>query len=160
MTIEKTESNPGSSAPDTEACKERRENAKKIARKYVLLTGGVGVIPVPLFDQVSIGALQGKMIYDLGQLYGVKIARYRTKAIILAILGGAHAQWIPRFIVGNITLLVPGVNVVAMLITRPALAGAITYAIAKVFIKQFESGHTLEDFDTEQAKKDLAKELK
>ncbi|MEN8215013.1 MAG: YcjF family protein [Pseudomonadota bacterium] len=139
---------------------QRRESAEKIVNKYILLSGGAGLIPVPLFDQVSIAAIQAKMVYDLGQNYNVEIATYRVRAIILSILGGAHSQWITRYIMGYLTMFVPGINVVGTLITRPALAGAITYTIGKIFIKQFENGATLESFDTEQARNEFAEHFK
>lgn len=135
-------------------------NAKTIVKKYMVVAGGIGIIPVPLFDQISIGALQAKMIYDLGQLYKVNIVEYRVKAIIAAILGGAHSQWITRYLVGYLTMLIPGINVVGTLVTRPALAGTITYVIGDIFIKQFEKGATLENFDVEKAKQDFAEQFK
>jgi hypothetical protein len=45
----------------------------------MVVAGGIGIIPVPLFDQISIGALQAKMIYDLGQLYKVNIVDIGSK---------------------------------------------------------------------------------
>ncbi|MBF0276130.1 MAG: hypothetical protein HQM13_00005, partial [SAR324 cluster bacterium] len=137
-----------------------QENAEKIVKKYILLSGGAGLIPIPLFDQIVIGSLLVKMTFDLGQLYEVKITRFRSKAIITAILGGAHAEWIPRFIMRGLILFAPGINVVGMMVLRPAFAGAITYAVGNIFIKQFEAGHTLENFDQKQAKKDFGEQIK
>ncbi|MBF0287253.1 MAG: hypothetical protein HQM14_05485, partial [SAR324 cluster bacterium] len=34
-----------------------QENAEKIVKKYILLSGGAGLIPIPLFDQIVIGSL-------------------------------------------------------------------------------------------------------
>jgi hypothetical protein len=57
-------------------------------------------------------------------------------------------------------MLVPGINVVGTLVTRPVLAGTITYVIGDIFIKQFEKGATLENFNVEQAKQDFAERFK
>lgn len=131
------------------------EQADQLIQRYALTAGGVGFIPIPLFDQVSVGALCGKLIYDLGQIYGIPTPQYRTKATLAAVLGGAHTQWITYFVMGFATLMVPGVGFLASLAVRPLLAGAITYTIGNLFKRQFSQGRTLEDFDVAKARREF-----
>ncbi len=151
--------NTNAVVPVPEIDPQQRKNAEKIVNKYIVLSGGVGLIPLPLLDQISIGALQGKMIYDLGQLYNIPIDKYQVKAIIASILGGAHSGWISSALVRYLTVIVPGVNVVGILVIRPVLAALVTYAIGKIFIKQFQAGHKLKDFDLQKVRKDFAKQM-
>lgn len=138
----------------------KRAEAEKIVKMYIGISAGVGVLPVPLVDQITIGALQGKMIYDLGRLYGVETSRYRTRGIVVAILGGAHAQWIPRYLMGYAAMLVPGLNTYGMFVARPVAAGAITYAVSRIFLRHFEAGGTLENLDVQAAKRGFGEDLK
>ena len=157
---EKSTISATASMPDSVPRTSRQENAKKIVTEYICLSGGIGLIPLPFFDQLSIGALQAKMIYDLGQLYQVETAKYRVKAIVAAILGGAHSGWISRTIIGYLALLAPGISVVSTLFIRPTIAGTVTYVIGNIFIRHFESGRTLEEIDLIQARKDFTEQLK
>jgi uncharacterized protein (DUF697 family) len=47
---------------------------------------------------------------------------------------------------------IPGVGGLIGMVASPALAGASTYALGKVFIQHFESGGTLLDFDPAKMK--------
>ncbi|CAK0745436.1 DUF697 domain-containing protein [Gammaproteobacteria bacterium] len=131
------------------------EQARILIHYYTLTASGIGFIPFPLFDQVSISALLGKMIHDLGRIYDVPTPEYRTKAIISAILGGAHTQWITYYLIGVATLLLPGVGFLGSLAVRPLLSGAITHTMGHIFMRQFANGKTLETFDTVAAAQDF-----
>jgi uncharacterized protein (DUF697 family) len=127
------------------------QQARALIQRYALSAGGVGFVPVPLFDQITVGALCGKMIYDLGQIYQVPTPKYRIKATLVAVLGGAHTQWITYFVMGVTTFLLPGLAFLGTLAVRPLLSGAITHTVGHIFLRQFAKGKTLENFDTAAA---------
>jgi len=123
--------------------KKKNAEAMKIVNKYVLLSGGTGLIPVPFFDQVAIGVLLAKMLSDLCQLYGAKFSDNKIEAIVSSVLGGAHSDWITTYIGKYLYKIAPGINMVGSVITRPLVSAAITYVIGKNFVIHFESGSML-----------------
>ena len=125
--------------------KELRKRALKIVHNYTLLAGGIGFIPIPSFYQVAVGGLLGKMLYDLGKLYGTSLTRQKNKAIIAAVLGGAHSDWITVYLGNNIEKILPGMSVISNTIARPVVAAGITYAIGRLFVKHFDSGAWLRE---------------
>ncbi len=119
--------------------KQLRKRALKIVNNYTLLSGGMGLIPNP-FYQVAVGGLLGKMLYDLSELYGTSLTKQKNKAIIAAVLGGAHSEWITAYLGNNIEKILPDMAAIGNTIARPVVAVGITYAIGRLFVKHFESG--------------------
>ncbi len=117
----------------------QKERAMSIVKRYTLFSAGVGIIPLPFLDQVAIGGLLAKMLYELTQVYNVKWSDHQIKMIAAAALGGAHAQWIPYYL-----LHLPNLNqsalFVGMTFARPLTAGGLAYAIGSLFVSHFESG--------------------
>jgi uncharacterized protein (DUF697 family) len=134
---------------------DRQRRAQKMIQGHAAAAAGIGLVPVPLFDQISVAAICGKLIYELGQLYAIPVSRYKVKATVAAVLGGAHTQWITFFTMGVITWVIPGVGFLGTLAVRPALAGAITYALGKVFARQFEAGRNLDNFNVDAARREF-----
>ena len=118
----------------------------------MLLSGGVGIVPIPLVDFVGVTAIQLALVKQLSSLYGVEYTSGASKRTISALIGGA----IPAF--GSATVsswlkLVPGVGSVLGSSTMMLLSGASTYAIGHVFAQHFEQGGTILDIETHQVKK-------
>jgi len=59
---------------------------------YVALCGGAEFVALPGLNQVMIGGLVAKMIQEISALYRVSLTRHKAKLILLAVLGGAHAE--------------------------------------------------------------------
>ncbi|MEK8021179.1 MAG: DUF697 domain-containing protein [Candidatus Parabeggiatoa sp.] len=133
LNTDKGEEQTVSSQPSTKQARTNR--ALKSVNKYVLLSGGVGLIPAPFFDQVVIAGLLAKMLSDLSQIYQVKLSNHKIKVIVASVLGGAHSSWITHYM-ANYLKFVPGINVMG----RTIVSGAITYTIGRLFIRHFESG--------------------
>jgi uncharacterized protein (DUF697 family) len=55
--------------------------------------------------------------------------------------------------VSSVIKVIPLVGSLAGLVSLPLVASSATYALGKVFIKHFESGGTLLNFDPESTKK-------
>ena len=119
---------------------ELRRRALKIVNRYTLLSVGIGLIPTPFLYQAAVGGLLSKMLYDLCELYGTSLSKQKHKAIITAVLGGAHAEWITVYLRGYIRTGLHGMSVSGTSIARPVVAAGIAYAVGKLFITHFESG--------------------
>lgn len=123
-----------------------RLQADNVVKKHVMYCAGVGLIPLPFFDQVMIGGLLGKMLHDLCKVYGENWSDHKVKIIISAVLGGAHTDWIPGFVVRTLGLH-QGAQFTGLMILRPATAGAVAYTLGQWFVQHFESGAWQTVFD-------------
>ena len=117
----------------------------------MLLSGGVGIVPIPLVDFVGVTAIQLALVKQLSSLYGVEYTSSATKRTIGALIGGA----IPAF--GSSTLaswlkLIPGVGSVLGGSAMMLLSGASTYAVGHVFAQHFEKGGTILDIEPRKVK--------
>ncbi len=115
------------------------QQAMNIVKRHALMCGAVGIIPIPLFDQVTIGALLAKMLHDICAVYNVKWTEHQVKTIVTAILGGAHSQWIPSYVL-HLAHLSQGALLVGMTFARPLTSAGLAYALGSWFVSHFESG--------------------
>ncbi len=144
---------PAEEAIPVLSSEERLVAADKIIMKNVYCTAGIGCVPIPLVDLVGIGSFQALMIKQLSNLYGVKFNDHIAKNLVTALLGTLSARVITAGVVGSIFKFIPGFGaVVGSLLAVPAVAGSVTYAIGRVFVKHFEEGGTLLDLNVEKAK--------
>jgi len=120
--------------------KSKKKEALRIVRRYMFLSGGIGLIPLPLVDQIMLSGLLAKMLHELFRLYGTKLSEHKAKAIIAAVLGGAHSDWIPRYLLTYVDKLMPKATGVAQIVIRPAIAVAITYSVGLLFVHHFDKG--------------------
>ena len=130
----------------------RRAKAESAINYSMLLSGGVGIVPIPLVDFVGVTAIQLALVKQLSSLYGVEYTSSATKRAISALIGGA----IPAFgsnTVASWLKLIPGVGSVLGGSAMMLLSGASTYAVGHVFAQHFEQGGTILDIETSQVKK-------
>lgn len=131
--------------------KKLKNRALQIVNRYTLLAGGVGLIPTPFFYQVAVAGLLSKMLYDLSELYGTSLSKQKNKAIVAAVLGGAHSEWITVYLSGNMKKILPGIAAIGNTVARPVVAAGVTYAVGKLFVQHFESGAWLKEASASSA---------
>ena len=139
---------------------EKEIRAMHVANRFMLYTGGAGLIPIPLFDLAAVAALQVKMLSDLSKCYGLTLDKDRGKSLITALIGGALPTTLGYGAVGSFLKRLPVVGPIVGVFTVSAFAAASTYAVARVFIQHFESGGTFLDFKPEEVRDHYAAELK
>ena len=130
----------------------QRAKVESAINYSMLLSGSVGIVPIPLVDFVGVTAIQLALVKQLSSLYGVEYTSSATKRTITALIGGA----IPAF--GSMTVaswvkMIPVVGSVLGGSTMMLLSGASTYAIGHVFARHFEKGGTVLDIEANQVKK-------
>ncbi len=118
----------------------KKRDAMKIVRRYMLLSGGIGLVAVPWLDQMILAGLLAKMIHDLCRLYGINMAEHKLESVITAVLGGAHSEWISRYLRRYSKRYLPGIRGIAGIVIRPAIAVAITYSVGMLFVHHFDKG--------------------
>ncbi len=124
---------------------DKQKQAEQIVKKYVLLSLGGGLVPIPNLDIAAVTAIQIDMLKQICQLYKVSYSGSEGKAIISVVAGNSLAS-----LGASMIKLLPGVGTVIGAMSMPILSGASTYALAHAVILHFESDGTLFDIDTEK----------
>jgi uncharacterized protein (DUF697 family) len=137
----------------------RVARAEGIVNSHVALAMGAGFVPLPLLDLVAVSGVQLKLLKALGDLYGVPFTENRVKSIVTSLLGGVGSTSLAVASVGSVAKIVPGLGPVLGVVTLPVVAGAVTYAVGKVFIQHFESGGTFLTFDSLDARRGFQQEF-
>lgn len=130
----------------------RQIQSQHIITDNVFWAVWVGVIPAPFIDVVFITAVQLKMISELSLEYNVKFSKNRVKAIIASLLAGVTTQALVK---SNLLGMIPGLGTLSGRVSMTVFAGATTYAVGQIFVRHFESGGTLLNFDLVKSKNDF-----
>lgn len=127
---------------------QRETAALAIVKRHVPWAVGAGVIPVPGADLAALVAVQLTMLSKLAKHYEVPFCKDGTKSVVVALLGDVLGSTLSG---GTVSLakMVPVVGTIVGVIALPAFAGAVTYAVGRVFVSHFETGGTLLDLDPE-----------
>jgi uncharacterized protein (DUF697 family) len=131
--------------------------ANKIVKRYTWWSVGAGVIPIPFLNLGALAGVHLKMLHRLAQHYDVPFSDNRGKSILAALIGTITADSLSWGGFSGFVRSIPVIGVMGAA-TLPIYAGAITYAIGKLFIQHFESGGTFLDFEPQKVK-DYFKEL-
>jgi uncharacterized protein (DUF697 family) len=135
-------------APLTAA--EREEQATQVVDRFSLWSGAAGLIPVPLVDIAAVGGVQLQMLRKLAEIYGISFADNRGKSVIASLAGAiipASTATTTAMTFGSLIKGIPGIGWTVGALTMPVYSAGVTWVIGRVFMKHFESGGTLLDFD-------------
>jgi len=124
-----------------------KEKADKVVESAVTWSMGAGLIPIPVADIVAVTSVQIVMVRQLAETYKVDYNEANLKSWLTALSGGV----LPKLGAGFIKMI-PGIGSIIGGVSMAILSGGSTYASGKTFIKHFETGGTLEDFDVESFK--------
>jgi len=136
----------------------RLSEAQNIVKSNVITSIASGLIPVPLFDIISLTNVQFHMIQTLAEHYQIP-ADNINKSLITSLVSGS----LPVASVlglGSFIKSIPGIGSLAGSGSVGIISGATAYAVGQVFIRHFEHGGTLEDFDPASAKEYFAEQVK
>lgn len=120
--------------------------ASRLVDRFAVWSGVAGLIPVPIVDFVAVGGVQVQMLRRLSQTYEVPFNENRGKSLIAA-LAGALLPLTSTVGIFSTVKAVPIVGSIIGELAMPLLSAGATYAIGQAFIKHFESGGTLLDFN-------------
>lgn len=99
------------------------------------------------------------MIEELTREYGIKFRPHLAKAILASTLSGYAAYHVDAFVTASVAKFIPGLGSFFAMVTLPSIAGGLTYALGRVFIRHFEQGGSLLDFDHRGAQLGFLKEF-
>lgn len=130
---------------------DRAVKVERLVNAHVLGSAGIGLIPIPIADFAGLTALQVNMLKKITELYGVDFKKEWATYIVGSLVGSVVPAGIGTS-VARIVSLVPLVGPLMGVATMPLLAGASTYALARVMIQHLESGGTFLTFDPQKVK--------
>lgn len=134
----------------------KRADADKIVRRYMIWSAGTALIPLPVVDMIAVTAIELALLKKLSDHYDIRFSTQRGKALIASLIGGLHAG----LFTGSLLKMVPVIGLGGAIVPIAMLAGALTYAVGKVFVHHFEAGGTLLDFDPSKLEKYFEQKFK
>lgn len=136
----------------------RWSEAQNVVKNNVMTSMGSGLVPIPLFDIIVLTNIQFHMIQTLAELYEVPVDNI-NKSLVTSLISGA----LPVASVlgmGSLIKSIPGIGSLAGSGSVAISSGAISYAVGQVFIRHFEQGGTLSDFNAKSARDYFSEQAK
>lgn len=134
-------------------------SAQALLRKHMLAAMAFSAVPVPILDVAALTGIQLNLLNNLSALYGVPFNRECGKSVLVALLGGSLPTTALMWL-SSLSKAVPGIGTLTGGVSLSASAGAVTYATGQVFIRHFEAGNALQDFDGKQQRSHFQNALK
>ena len=126
-------------------------NPNDIVKNHVIGSMAVGLVPLPLVDLMALTGVQLNMLRKLTQHYNISFFKDKATNILATLIGSG----MPVAFSGILSSLVKSIPIIGQTtgaLVMPAISGASTYAVGKVFIQHLESGGTFLNFDPEAVK--------
>ncbi len=133
--------------------------ATEIVSNNVALAMGAGLIPLPLVDFAAITAIQVKMGKELAEYYGVDYKEDQIKGIVISLIAAYTSTSAASVTAAAAAKSIPVLGAVFGVITLPVVAGGLTYAVGKVFIRHLESGRTFLTFSISEMQAGFLREV-
>lgn len=127
----------------------RALSAESKIKSYVIASVAAAIVPVPLFDIAAVTAIQLRMIQKLSHLYGTPFSESAVRNVITALAGGVLGYGVGAAVAISMTKAIPGIGWMLGMVSMPVVAGGTTYAIGRAYLKHFEEGGSVFDFDVE-----------
>ena len=138
---------------------ERSQEARDIVKKYAYYCSGVGALPVPFADVLTVNALQYTMIKKIAACYNIQFKEQRVKSLISSLLSGVVSASIIYGPVTNALTLISGLGILFRLGVSLSVSGSVTLALGKLFIDHFERGGTFLDLNISESRMLLKQEI-
>jgi uncharacterized protein (DUF697 family) len=138
----------------------KRLRADVVITWHVAASAGAGLIPLPIIDFAAISTVQVTMLALICNIYEQPFSKEALTSIVAGLAGGAitASQAGPTAISSRLKFI-PVIGTLASFLFTPALAGATTYAIGKVFVHHLETGGTVFTFEAKKLKSYMEKSL-
>jgi uncharacterized protein (DUF697 family) len=117
---------------------ETKARIQEIIKNRSLLAAGFGILPIPVFNFVSVTAIQLAMVQSISKLYNIDVKKSWIKNIIASVLGGLATTGLSGVAIRGLGTA-PLVGTSLAVFSTPVLNGLTTYAIGYMFVRYFES---------------------
>jgi uncharacterized protein (DUF697 family) len=130
-----------------------RLKADIVITRHFAVAVGAGFIPLPLVDFAAITGVQLTMLAQICNIYKQPFSKEAATSIIASLVGGAVTGGeASSLAISSKMKFIPVVGTAMSWLVTPALAGATTYAIGKVFVRHLETGGSILTFDGQKMK--------
>ena len=144
---------------DQDKDKSRTAQANKIVRNHCIISGALGIVPIPPLGVALITANGLKMVHKLSTIYGVEFNKDIGKSAIGSFLAACGTFSISGRLAWGLSTALPVAVPVIGVVTRPIFSTALMYLMGKIFIQHFESGGTFLTFDPQKVRGHYAEEF-
>ncbi len=132
-----------------------RESATDSVRRYVYGSMAAGILLLPGIDTVAILGIQVKMLHTLCRIYNIPFSENAGKSLISGLIGSLGSATVARGTFGSLVKLIPVFGPLAGSVAMPIISGGATYAVGKIFMRHFENGGSILDFNGERVRQDF-----
>lgn len=125
--------------------------AENIIKTHMFAGSALALLPMPLFDLAALTGTQVSLLRSLSTQYGVDFDEQRGKVLLTSLISGS----IPLLAViglSSFAKLIPGIGTIGGGISMTVLSSSLIYASGQVFVRHFEQGGTLADFQSKHWK--------
>ena len=130
---------PSTSPAAQKFAAKRRALARNVVERHRNYAAVGGLLPLPIVTVAGITAINLRMVKQLSDLYGVPFQRDRTRALIVALIGGAVPTGFGVTTASTLAFAIPAPALVGLAVSA-ITAGAMTRGIGLVFAEHFEAG--------------------
>jgi uncharacterized protein (DUF697 family) len=120
--------------------------AENMVKTHIITGMALGLLPLPVLDMMALSGVQANLLRILCNQYQVNYDEQISKCIVSSMIRGS----LPILTVlglSSITKIIPGIGTLGGGISMALLVGATVYATGQVFIRHFEAGGSLQDFN-------------
>jgi uncharacterized protein (DUF697 family) len=133
--------------------------ADTIVEDHTAVAMAASLVPIPLVEFAVVSAVHLKMVERLANLYQVDFPPERAKTIVASLITAYFSTYLGLIAVNRISKFVPGLGSLVSTVTMPAVAGTVTFAMGRVFVRHFKSGGTIPNLDLDVARTDFLQEV-
>jgi len=128
----------------------RKTEAQNIVKNNIITSMASGLIPIPLFDIISLTNIQFHMVQALAEHYEIPVDNI-SRSLITSLISGTLPV-VSVLGAGSMLKGIPGIGSLAGSGSVSIISGAVSFAVGQVFIRHFEQGGTLSDFNPASAR--------
>ncbi len=115
----------------------RHPTCEKIINRYVLISAGVGLLPIPGLDIAALTAVQIKLIDELAEQFGKNYTEAEARHTLTALTGGMLGP-LAAPAVASATVMIPLVGPLLTVAAKPGAAAASTRMVGHLALERFE----------------------
>jgi uncharacterized protein (DUF697 family) len=137
----------------------QQQEANSIVKNHVWTSSAVGLIPLPIFDIFALSTTQVNMLHRLSEHYQLDFAEEKAKSAVVSLISGSLPT-LTLLGLSSMIKVIPGMGTLGGNASLSLAGGAVTYATGQSFIKHFNDGGTIHDFQAKKFSQFFKQELK
>jgi uncharacterized protein (DUF697 family) len=124
----------------------RHPACEKIIQRYVLISAGIGLLPIPGIDMAALTGAQIKMIDELAEQFGQNFTEKQSSNMLTALTGGMLGP-LAAPAVASATVVIPLVGPLLTIFAKPGAAAASTRLVGYLALERLEKEEKLGTLD-------------